>query len=199
MDTAVSTWALQLPEIKGEGFLIRPFTSEDAPSLASALNDKAVTERLTNIPYPYEFWDATRWIASTTQVVTMDSTRVNFAIIVDGRVAGSVSFIDLKMQQNNAQISVWVARRFWKQGLATKALELLIAFGFVQMELFRIFAFCVADNEKSQKMLTRLGFTQEGVHRLEWKKEVDGVEHRFDSLHFSLLHPEWEERTAACS
>lgn len=199
MDTAVSTWALQLPEIKGEGFLIRPFTSEDAPSLASALNDKAVTERLTNIPYPYEFWDATRWIASTTQVVTMDSTRVNFAIVVDGRVAGSVSFIDLKMQQNNAQISVWVARRFWKQGLATKALESLIAFGFVQMELFRIFAFCVADNEKSQKMLTRLGFTQEGVHRLEWKKEVDGAERRFDSLHFSLLHPEWEERTAACS
>ena len=199
MDTAVSTWALQLPEIKGEGFLIRPFTSEDAPSLASALNDKAVTERLTNIPYPYEFWDATRWIASTTQVVTMDSTRVNFAIIVDGRVAGSVSFIDLKMQQNNAQISVWVARRFWKQGLATKALESLIAFGFVQMELYRVFAFCVADNEKSQKMLTRLGFTQEGVHRLEWKKEVDGAERRFDSLHFSLLHPEWEERTAACS
>jgi len=199
MDTAVPTWALQLPEIKGEGFLIRPFTSEDAPSLASALNDKAVTERLTNIPYPYEFWDATRWIASTTQVVTMDSTRVNFAIIVDGRVAGSVSFIDLKMQQNNAQISVWVARRFWKQGLATKALESLIAFGFVQMELYRVFAFCVADNEKSQKMLTRLGFTQEGVHRLEWKKEVDGAERRFDSLHFSLLHPEWEERTAACS
>lgn len=186
--------AYTLPKITGDGFVLRPFQPEDAPSLQKALDDPLVSERLTNIPYPYEMWDAVRWIQSTTQVVTDGSRRVNFAIIVDGEVAGSASFIDVKMQQNNAQLSVWVARRFWQKGLATKALEALITFGFQHMGLFRIFAFCVSDNEKTQKMLARLGFTQEGVHRLEWKKEVNGVGQRFDSLHFSLLYPEWKER-----
>jgi len=186
------TYVVSLPKIEGEGFCIRAFNEGDAPSLHRVLNDQEVTERLTNIPYPYNFFDATRWIHSTSTVVTEDSTRVNFAIDIEGEIAGSVSFIKVDMQQENAQLSVWIARKYWKQGLAGKALKLLVEFGFEQMGLYRVSAFHVADNFKTQHLMTTLGFTLEGTHRKEWKKLVDGEYQRFDSLHYALLRDEWE-------
>jgi len=180
--------------IEGEGFVLRPFVPEDAESLARALNNPVVTERLTNIPYPYDYWMALRWIHSTSVVALADAKNVNFAIIIDGQVAGSVSFINMDRQQQNAQISVWIAEEYWGQGLATKALQLLLRFGFEELDLHRLFAFYVADNEKSDGMLGKLGFEKEGVHREEWKKWVDGRWQRFDSVHCSLLKPDWEER-----
>ena len=183
-----------LPLLGSEEFCLRPFVARDVGSLQSALNDPQVTERLTNIPQPYTKEDALAWITSTTQCVTPRSKRVSYVIDVDGEVAGSVSFINLDLQQQNAQISVWVASKYWGRGLAVEALQLLLQFGFKELDLYRIFAFYVEDNVKSKGMLDKLGFEKEGIHREEWKKLVDGEWQRFDSVHCSLLKPDWEER-----
>ena len=90
-----------MPIIHDGELTVRPFQTEDATSLAHALNNPKVTERLTNIPQPYGFWDASRWINTTTQVVTADSTRVNFAIEYQAHVVGSVSFINVDLQQEH--------------------------------------------------------------------------------------------------
>ncbi len=183
-----------LPLILGDGFVIRPYRPSDAGSLHYSLNDPFVYERLTNIPRPYKLSDAQRWVDESAVSVTAQSRRVNFAIIIDGEVAGSVSFINVNFAQGNAQLSVWVAHRYWGQGLATKALALLLEYGFTELGLYRVSAFHVADNQKSERMLIKLGFQLEGVHREEWKKCVGDSWQRFDSLHYALLKREWEQR-----
>lgn len=184
-----------LPELKGDGFTLRPFAPADAASLQAALNNPAVTQRLTNIPQPYTIDHAYGWIAHAAAPITAKSNRVCFVIDIDGEVAGSVSFINVHFGQKNAQLSTWIAEPFWGKGLATKAVATLIDYGFGELNLHRIFAFYVEDNVKTKKMLQRLGFTIEGVHREEWEKEVDGVLQRFDSVHCSLLQREWKGGT----
>ena len=183
-----------LPEILGSGFMLRPFRRGDQVSLQLSLNDPRVYERLTNIPRPYTLADAEGWLAISAKEVGPTTHRINFAIIIDGEVAGSVAFINVNMQQGNAQLSAWIAHRFWGQGLATRALRLLLQFGFETLGLHRVSAFHVSDNLKSEGMLTKLGFTLEGVHREEWKKLVGDTYQRFDSLHYALLCHEWQIR-----
>lgn len=184
-----------LPELD-EGnesiFYLRPFAVGDVDSLTIALNNKSVTERLTNIPYPYTSQHAASWIAHTSPFVTTDSDRVSFVIDVNGQVAGSVSFINLNLPQESAQVSVWIAEPFWGKGLASSALKLLIKFGFKELNLFRITAFHVADNNGTQHLMDKLGFTREGIHRQEWRKLVGDKPERFDSIYYSMLRPEWE-------
>lgn len=184
---------LSLPKVLGDRCMLRAFTEADAFSLCRALHNPSVTERLTNIPYPYTMTDARSWIASTSSVVTADTDRISFVIDVGGAVAGSVSFINLNLQQESAQISVWVAQPYWGQSLATEALQLLVWFGFRVLQLYRVTAFHVADNSRTEHLMDKLGFVCEGVHKDEWRKIVDGVPQRFDSLYYRLLRPEWEE------
>jgi RimJ/RimL family protein N-acetyltransferase len=183
-----------LPEIHGSGFMLRPFRPGDETSLQQSLNDPRVYERLTNIPRPYTLADAEKWVGASMQSVGPETHRINFAIIIDGEVAGSVAFINVNMQQGNAQLSAWIAHRFWGLGLATRALTLLLQFGFETLGLHRVSAFHVSDNQKSEGMLLKLGFTLEGVHREEWKKLVGDTYHRFNSLHYALLCHEWQKR-----
>jgi RimJ/RimL family protein N-acetyltransferase len=174
--------------------MIRPYQGGDEVSLQASLNDHLVYERLTNIPRPYTITDARCWISQSTNFVTTNTRRVNFAVVIDGEVAGSVAFINVDMKQGNAQLSVWIARRYWGQGFAVKALKLLLAFGFQKLGLHRVSAFHVSDNQKSGHMLKKLGFILEGVHKEEWKKLVGDSYQRFDSLHYALLVHQWEQR-----
>jgi [ribosomal protein S5]-alanine N-acetyltransferase len=185
---------MSLPIIQGDGFSIRPYQDGDEVSLQAALNDPRVYERLTNIPRPYTLDDARWWISQSATTVTLATKRINFAIIIAHEVVGSVAFINVDMRQGNAQLSAWIAQRYWGQGLAVRALELLLQFGFQKLRLHRVSAFHVSDNEKSERMLQKLGFTLEGVHKEEWKKPVGDTFKRFDSLHYALLVHEWEKR-----
>lgn len=185
---------MSLPVIEGNGFIIRPYQDGDEVSLQAALNDPKVYERLTNIPRPYTLTDAKYWISQSASTITLATKRINFAIIIANEVVGSVAFINVDIRQGNAQLSAWVAQRYWGQGLAVRALELLLAFGFQTLGLHRVSAFHVSDNEKSEHMLHKLGFSLEGVHKEEWKKPVGDTFKRFDSLHYALLVHEWEKR-----
>jgi ribosomal-protein-alanine N-acetyltransferase len=69
------------------------------------------------------------------------------------------------------------------QGLGTEALTAAIRFGFSEMQLNRIEAETIADNDPSTRLLDRLGFALEGTRRSYWKD--DGTFH--DGATYGLL------------
>lgn len=71
----------------------------------------------------------------------------------------------------------------WGQGIATEATKRLLAFGFDDLDLHRIFATCHPDNVGSARVLEKTGFQFEG--RLREDKLVRG-EYR-DSLMYAIL------------
>jgi RimJ/RimL family protein N-acetyltransferase len=85
-----------------------------------------------------------------------DPTVNNQTILVDNSIAGSIAkfFLD-----GDAEITYWIDRKYWGQGIATKALKT-----FLTTETTRpIFARTAFDNLGSQKVLEKCGFTKIGT------------------------------------
>lgn len=91
-----------------------------------------------------------------------------------------------------ASIGYWLDREKRGQGLMEEALILLLGFAFRDLELHRINASALPDNEKSVNLLTRLGFREEGYAEKYLKIAGRWQDHRL----FGLCAEDWQG--AAC-
>lgn len=73
------------------------------------------------------------------------------------------------------------------QGLAAEAARAVLRLGFDELGLHRITATCIAGNDRSARLLSRLGLRQEAhlVHSILFKDRWE------DQLVFALLEEEW--------
>lgn len=80
--------------------------------------------------------------------------------------------------------------RYWGCGYATEAAHAIIAFGFQQLGLHRVWAWCIAENSASARVLEKIGMRQEGrLQEHEWMKD-----RWWDTLVFAILEHEWQAR-----
>lgn len=122
---------------------------------------------------------------------TFRTTFVYFHLIdkVSGRIVGDCGFHTWYLLHARAEIGYGMRREEDKdKGYMKEAILPIIRYGFEQMDLNRIEAFIAPGNLPSQKLVTRLGFKQEGCLREHYRK--DGVTE--DSLVFGLLRKEFE-------
>ncbi|WP_411342223.1 GNAT family protein [Sphingopyxis sp. J-6] len=105
-----------------------------------------------------------------------DDSALGWVILMDGKPGvGEVGYI--------------LRRDRWGGGLAREAVACVIAHGFTEGGLRRIFADTDPDNAGSIALLEKLGFRREGHLRGEWETHI-GVR---DSLIFGLLKDEWQK------
>jgi RimJ/RimL family protein N-acetyltransferase len=75
----------------------------------------------------------------------------------------------------------------WGQGYATEATCAIIQFGFAELQLHRIWAWCIADNHRSVRVLEKLGLRQEGL--LRENEHFKGC--WWDTRVYAILSHEW--------
>ena len=79
-------------------------------------------------------------------------------IKLNNAIVGSISKF---IMENDAEITYWIDRKFWKQGIASTAPK-----EFLQIELTRpIFGRVAFDNFGSQKVLEKCGFVKIGLDK----------------------------------
>lgn len=84
-----------------------------------------------------------------------DFTVNNQTIILDGNIVGSIAKF---VMEGDAEITYWIDKKFWGQGIATQSLK-----EFLTLETIRpIFARVAFDNFGSQKVLEKCGFNRIG-------------------------------------
>lgn len=84
-----------------------------------------------------------------------DPTVNNQTITIDNIIVGSIAKF---LMDGDAEITYWIDRKFWGQGIATKALK-----EFLSIETVRpVFGRVAFDNFASQKVLERCGFVKIG-------------------------------------
>jgi ribosomal-protein-alanine N-acetyltransferase len=89
-----------------------------------------------------------------------------------------------------AEIGYELDSHYWGQGYATEAAQALLAFGFNELRLHRIWAYCIADNVASSHVLEKIGMRFEGrLYENEWMKE-----RWWDTLNYAILDREWFAR-----
>jgi len=77
----------------------------------------------------------------------------------------------------NAYMGYFVGRDHNGRGLATEAVELVVAHGFDDLALHRIQAAVMLDNPASMRVLTKAGFRREGVARRYLQIDGRWVDH----------------------
>jgi RimJ/RimL family protein N-acetyltransferase len=87
-----------------------------------------------------------------------------------------------------ADIGYELDPRFWGQGYATEAVKALLDYGFDALKLHRVWAFCLAENEPSWRLMKRVGMRREGVLR----QNVRLGGHWVDTYVYALLEEEWK-------
>jgi ribosomal-protein-alanine N-acetyltransferase len=103
---------------------------------------------------PKDPTDRDGYIAKHTKFLT-DPTKTSRTILVDNEIAGSIAKFIL---EDRAEITYWIDKKFWGQGIATTALK-----EFLNIETTRpIFGRVAFDNYGSQKVLEKCGFVKIG-------------------------------------
>lgn len=90
-----------------------------------------------------------------------------------------------------AEIGYELHPDYWRQGLMAEAVSAILSYGFNELELHRIEANPLAENQSSRDFLLKLGFTYEGT--LRQRHFFRG--HFEDQLYFGLLQEEWLKPT----
>jgi ribosomal-protein-alanine N-acetyltransferase len=105
----------------------------------------------------------------------------------DDVLIGTCGFYDWNKTARRAEIGYDLEPAYWEKGIMTEALHALLKYGFIEMELNRIQAIIDSDNTRSIRLVQKLGFKKEGVHRQ--RSHFNG---RFrDDVCLSLLFEEW--------
>ena len=107
-----------------------------------------------NIPAPYTRAHAQEFIDRN---LSRDwDTNPNFALVLDGRVIGSIGLVVSK-EHHSAEIGYSLARAQWSKGLVPEAARALIDWAFPAYRLAKVFARADARNERSWRVMEKLG------------------------------------------
>jgi RimJ/RimL family protein N-acetyltransferase len=158
---------------------IRDFNEGDTEQLLSILNDHEVVKFLSSkIPTPYTPEDAKWWISTGSKMGIVK------AIDFDGSLVGCIGAEKGEFEyQRSAEIGYWIAKDYWRQGIATKAINEIISLVFNTTDIVRLFASVFSHNTVSMRLLSRCGFELEAVH----SKAIYKNDKFYNNHVFSLL------------
>lgn len=172
---------------------LRPFLPDDAPRIAALLENGAVAQTTALIPHPYGLADAESWIAVHRELARTGDEYI-FAITKKPKkdVVGAIGV--RRKPDRFGHIGYWVGEKYWGQGLATEALQSVVAIGFDWLHADFLTALALHSNPASCRVLEKSNFTPTGTtdmpHR-DWPGKQ-----RF--VHYRLERETWERaRTVA--
>lgn len=76
-----------------------------------------------------------------------------------------VGMIELRIDEHRADLGYVVARKYWTQGYASEAAQLVLDWAIAQPTIYRVWAVCDVDNHPSARVLEKIGMEREGILR----------------------------------
>ena len=177
--------------LKGEKVILRPVRRTDIEYFLKWFNDPEVIQYL-EMYLPMTEMAEEKYIENLG--TTGAGTIVAFVIeAVDGKNSkpiGTVGLSNIHPKDHHSVFGIAVGEKdYWSKGYGTEAANLIIRYGFEQLNLHRITSSAKSFNERSIKLHKSAGFAEEGRQR-----EADfenGAYH--DRVIFGLLRKEWQQ------
>jgi [ribosomal protein S5]-alanine N-acetyltransferase len=172
-------------ELQTKRLLLRDFRSDDFTALCI----------LEQLPATYYYERGTPTIAETHDLLQQTIREANeqpriyfrFVVMLHDDLIGRVKLIRLNAEINEWEIGWTFHEDHWGQGYATEAALALLKFGFEDLGVHRIVAFCNANNAASYRVMEKIGMHRDGHLReaLKWRGEWS------DEFVYSILDREW--------
>lgn len=178
-----------MPLLTTKRLVLREMVPADLDALYTLLADVEVTKFIDTGPFAdvAEARPVMDWVAR----IFAEQRGLRW-VIANGDapdlLIGTCGYNTLRAHNHSGELGYELARDRWGRGIMVEALTAMIAFGFDQLALNRIDAGVTVGNERSARVLAKLGFTEEGVIRAGgyWRGAYQ------DLRSFSLLAAEWE-------
>ncbi|UWQ13037.1 GNAT family N-acetyltransferase [Aliiroseovarius sp. M344] len=143
------------PVIEAERFVLRPVRRSDVGMLSIYTADERVASGTRSIPHPLPPGVAEAFVDRALQDGRDEDVWVMDAAHAEGReVLGVISLS--RLDRGQSQLGYWVAPGFWNSGIASEAVQALVAAN--PQENTTIFAEVFQDNAASARVLTHAGF-----------------------------------------
>lgn len=179
--------------LSGERIRFAALLDDDIPQLARWLSDPAL-QRLVN-PGPItpmtaqDLLSPESWLSRDRN--NPDSTIFAVRTREDDLFLGVVALSHVNAQARHAEFGINIAHpEYQGKGYGTEATELILGYGFLQLNLNRIWLRVFDYNQRAIKVYENVGFVHEGREReLIYR---DGQYH--DSITMGILRREWAAR-----
>ncbi|MFT9820902.1 GNAT family N-acetyltransferase [Lysinibacillus sp. NPDC056185] len=153
------------PNLETERLILRELTQDDAESVFNCFSNEEVTRYYGVEPF--------KEIQQAENLVNLFSK--NFAGKRGVRwgierketkgIIGTIGFNAWSPIHRRAEIGYEIHPDYWRKGYTQEAVTEIVSYGFEHMELTRIGAIVFIENEASNKLLTKVGFKNEGILR----------------------------------
>ncbi len=171
-------------QLRDDNIALREFRDSDSFKLATLCNNNKIHDNLRDlIPFPYLEQDAKYFI----NLCRNENPKTNLAIEFNGEFAGVIGLgLQTDVYKLSAEIGYWLGEPFWGKGIATRAVRLMLDYGFSTLGVVRIYSSVFDYNKPSQRVLEKAGFELEGIFR----KAVFKNAKIYDEYRYAKLKPE---------
>ena len=169
-------------------FTLRPIEVSDSAHIATwfqQIEDVSIFDR--QMPLPVNHADVTSLIESLVADQDKEKCRWFVAQASDGVPVGMAGLESINMLHGHAVMPMFIAQPWRRTGIGIRMAAMIIDLAFQQLRLHRVATIFRADNRSSEALLTRLGFTVEGVSRQAWFSQGT----YFDLINLGLLLDDW--------
>jgi len=169
---------------------LRPLREADVAALFEIHSD----------PKAMRYWDAPIWkndergramVARDLALTTRDYLRLGIELTASAELLGTCALWGIDAQCRRAAIGYILGSEDWGQGYMHEALSALLDYAFTELNLNRVEADTDPRNERSARLLDRLGFSKEGLFRE--RCIVDGE--ISDAAMYGLLRRDWDQKS----
>jgi ribosomal-protein-alanine N-acetyltransferase len=176
------------PNLTTERLLLRQIQPEDAEDLFATFGDEEVMEFYGHPVH--KSVDDSRELIRQQQHWYAQREGIRWGITLKGneKVIGSCGLYLFDRESRRAETGYELNRAYWRQGIISEALSAVLTYAFNELELNRIEAVVGGGNERSAGLLSKLGFSHEGILR----KRFYFRERYWDEHYFGLLKSEWQ-------
>jgi len=157
---------MSTPTLKAPGIVLRPLVLTDAEALYAAHSD-AETHHYWSSPAHKSVEETRAYIADT---LAIKGAHVWAITESGGEALGRIALFEVR--EGVGEIGIIMRPDSTGRGLASKALDLVLAQGFRAIGLHRIMADIDPDNTNSISLFLRAGFQREGLLRGNWKTHL---------------------------
>lgn len=159
---------------------LRPLTAGDIPALCTLAADCGDELRHMGTPPSTPAYY---------QMALDAPNQMPFALLVNGELAGSTRYGDIRTADSGLEIGwTWMHPRWYGSGVNRRMKLLLLAHAFGAMGMERVQLKTDIRNERSQRAIARLGAVREGILRAHMRRP-DGTMR--DTVMFSITRAEW--------
>jgi RimJ/RimL family protein N-acetyltransferase len=186
-----------IEEVSDGNFYLRKISSIDEQFVYESLKEQNLTRYLSLGPSISR--EYTKMLIKNYLKYWKDKDQFNYIIELHEstkkskkkKQVGSISIWGISWQHRRAEIGIWVNSKYWNQGIAKKAIELIKIVCFNHLGLNRLEAHIASENKKSIQLFKDCGFSLEG--QLKQYLNLRGV--FYDAVLLSFLKEHWKVKS----